>query len=258
MFGDLQIAIPSRSRANNQRTIYNLSENLWPNTAIIVPYQQYKEYRDAVPREILIIPFSKDVVGVEHQRQAVLDSRLVGKIIMMDDDLKFYIRLIDGSRFVPAYNDDTEYMVAEIVRQLDTYAMVGLTDKFMSQTKPRHFVECQRFNQVLGINRDLLPDPWPTFRLRHDEEHDFHLQLLTRGHKTAVLTEYTKMDKFNAPGGCSDWRSDKVMQETHARLMELWPGIVSITQKPEQPGKPKQPDRARYNWRLAKDMGGIR
>jgi hypothetical protein len=71
---------------------------------------------------------------------------------------------------------------------------------------------------------------------------------LTRGFKTVILTEWSKTDKSNAPGGCSDWRDDVYMREVHQKLVELWPGIVSITMNP---------NRARYNWMEAKKRGGI-
>jgi hypothetical protein len=137
-------------------------------------------------------------------------------------------------------------MVYEIVKYLDIYVMVGITDKFMSQTRPREHVECHRFNQLLCINRNLLPDPWPKFEVPIGEEHHFHMQLLTRGYKTAVLTEWSKSDKTDAPGGCSEWRNRQNEHDTFVKLVELWPGLVTINN-----------DRLRWNWREAKKRGGI-
>jgi hypothetical protein len=197
--------------------------------------------------DIAILPFS-GLPGVGRKRQFILTMKKTGKVIMMDDDLRFYKLTEDGMKFPPTSRADTEKMIADICEYLDGYSMVGLTDKFMSQTKPRLYVECQRFNQVLGFNRDLLPDPWPQFRLLNDEEHDVHLQLLTKGYRTAVSTEWSKSDIPNATGGCSDWRNDEVLKEAHDQLLEWWPTIVTI--------KPN-PNRARYNWKEAKRMGGL-
>lgn len=243
----IRIAIPSRSRATLQKTIHNLSSDIWPWIHIVVPGSQYAEYRANIPAEIDIF-MAGDQAGVREKRAFILNMTSTGKVIMMDDDLRFYRRSEDGKKFPPASRKDTIEMVEEIERTLDIYPMVGLTDKFMSQTKPRGFVECQRFNQVLGFNRDLFPHPWPKFRIQHDEEHDIHLQFLTRGHKTAVITEWSKGDYPNSKGGCSEWRTPEVLRATHQTLMELWPGIVSIT---------PDPPRARYNWRQAKSLGNI-
>jgi hypothetical protein len=167
---------------------------------------------------------------------------------MIDDDLTFYRRLPDdASKFVRMSPDDSEKMIFELIDFLDKYAMIGMVDKFMSQTRPRGHIECSRFNKVLGFNRDMFPDPWPRFRLPHDEEHDIHLQFLTRGFRTAVLTEYSKSDPVQAPGGCTDWRSPEVFAETYRLLLQYWPDVVSVR------GETK----VSYRWKKAMEIGGL-
>lgn len=248
MFHDLQITIPSRSRYTSQKTIYNLSESLWPSIILVVPHDQYITYRQNIPLDIVIQPFGGN--GIGNKREFMLRLKPTGKIIMMDDDLTFYAR-VSISKFVKLDKNSEEsvHMVTDIYNMLDKYVAVGLVDKFMSQARPRGSQECQRYNQVLGYNRDSFPNPWPSFRIAHDEEHDVHLQLLTRGFRTAISTEWSKSDKPNAQGGCSDWRSDVYLQEIHGKLLELWPDIVSIT---------ANPNRARYNWKRAKEIGGLK
>jgi TET-Associated Glycosyltransferase len=158
MFDNLQIMIPSRSRAYRQITIHNLPKSLWKITTIVVPQEQQSEYEKFVPEEIAILPFEE--IGIYDKRNFILNNRPNGKVIMLDDDLNFYKRTEDGSRFYPLSNEQTGELIGAIVDYLDRYPMVGLTDKFMSQTKPRGHVECQRFNQILGFNRDLLSTPW--------------------------------------------------------------------------------------------------
>jgi hypothetical protein len=244
MFNDLQIAIPSRSRPHVQKTIQSLSQNLWTNIALVVPFTQYEEYRAAVPIDINIVPFEGQGIGAK--REFILNMKKTGKIIMFDDDLTFYKRLEDGSKFARMGRMDTEKMVADIVEFLDKYVMVGMVDKFMSQVRPRGFVECTRCNKVLAFNRDMFPDPWPKFDIKHDEDHNFHLQLITRGYRTAVLTEYSKSDGVQSPGGCTDWRTPELFAEVHQELVRRWPGIVTINK-----------DRVRYNWKEAMRRGGI-
>ena len=171
----------------------------------------------------------------------------------MDDDLTFYQRDESGARFfrMPTYG--TEEMIKQIVDNLDHYVIVGLADKFMSQHLPRKYKECSRFNDLHGYNRDLFPQPWPEFRLKHGEEHDFQLQCLTRGYKTLVMTEYSKVNRTYAAGGCSDYRTKEFMMHELERLAELWPGLVSLTPDPEH----KQGYRFRYNWKEAARRGGI-
>jgi hypothetical protein len=62
--------------------------------------------------------------------------------------------------------------------------------------------------------------------LETGEDHDFHLQVISRGGRTAVLTEFSYDEKEAAPGGCSDWRSD-VLQNVE-ELRTLWPNYVRV------------------------------
>lgn len=244
----MEIFIPSRSRFNDLRTLHTLSGELWKYITIVVPHEQYDTYRRIVPLKIKILKFHG--FGIAAKRDFILNLSQNGKIIMFDDDLKFHKRTQDGTRFPGTLQPETEEMIKDIVATLELYPMVGLVDKFMSQTKPRGLIECHRFNQVLGINRDLLPKPWPQFRVPHDEEHDFHLQLLTRGCKTVALTEWSKSDRADAPGGCQDWRSPEILRQVHEKLVELWPSIVTVDTSKDKP-------KARYNWKEAKRLGGI-
>jgi hypothetical protein len=243
------IVIPSRSRAYNQKTIHNLSEELWEKITVVVPHTQYTEYKRTLPSDITTIPF-EEVDSAGEKRDFILNMKETGKIFLLDDDLTFYCRTLDGKKFPQATKAETKSMMYEISRYLDTYAMVGVTDKFMSQTKPREHMECQRCNQVLCINRDLLPKPWPKFEMAVGEEHHFHLQLLTQGYKTTVLTEWSKSDKTDAPGGCSEWRNAQNIGETFRKLEGLWPGIITINWS-------TSPARFRCNWQEAKRRGGI-
>jgi hypothetical protein len=247
-----EIAIPSRSRPRAQKTIYNLSDDLWNFVMVVVPQDQLEAYRAEIPAPIKVIPF--EGFGVAPKRDFILHMKPTGKILMFDDDLKFYKRSEEGSRFFPISPSDTIDMVETIVSYLNHYPMVGLVDKFMSQHTPRHHIECHRFNQTLCFNRDLLPDPKPRFRGLIAEEHDMMLQLLTRGCKTAVITEYSKTDKPYAKGGCSDWRTTEVMKQEIERMAQLWPGIVSYSDHPD----PEHPQgyKVRFDWKKAKKIGG--
>jgi hypothetical protein len=248
MGNSLQIYIPSSSRPVRQKTIENLHPELWSYITIVVPSAQVEIYRKLAPEMTKVIPY--DCLGIALKRQFILERNPTGKIIMMDDDLNFYKRNEEG-RFRPAMTIDTIKMVTDILDLLEHYPYVGLVDKYFSDTRPRGTVECTRFNQVLGFNRDLLPDPWPRFRVQIHEEHDVHFQLLTRGIKTCVSTEWSKVDTPNAVGGCSEWRDANALITAGNQMVEYWPAIVSI--------RDKAPIGAhlRLNWRGAKSIGGL-
>jgi hypothetical protein len=223
----------------------NLSRRLWHYVTLVVPPEQVELYQEAFP-DVHITPC--DAYGIGPTRQFILHMRNTGKVIMIDDDLAFYQRLSDSkfARIQPYEIEATERMIGAMFDLLDRYPMVGLVDKAWSHLTPREFKECTRFNDIHGYNRDLFPDPWPAFRVPHDEEHDVHLQFLTRGIKTAVSTEFSKMSKSDRPGGCSDWRNQQVLDEAHNLLKQYWGGIVD-------PG----PRHVKYKWKEAMRQGGI-
>jgi len=252
---DMQICIPSRSRPLNQKTIKGLSEELWPYITLVVPFDQYIQYRQVTPMDVKILPF--DGFGIAAKRQFMLRLKESGKILMLDDDLKFYRRIEDGSRFLPTKPEQTVEMINNICTLLGKYTMVGLADKFMSQSLPRGHIECHRFNQTLCFNRDRFPKPWPEFRGLIAEEHDIMLQLITRGHKTAIITEYSKVDRPYSKGGCSDWRTTEIMMSEIERMAQLWPGIVTYTEYPARKDGTRHPQgyKVRFDWKAAVRQG---
>jgi hypothetical protein len=152
-----------------------------------------------------------------------LDTAPESKFVIADDDLRFFLRLSTG-RLTQNFHPD------ELFRELEKisheYALTGIHPRFMINTAPTRLKEYSKIFHLMVINRDKLPEPKPRFRLETGEDHDFHLQVITLGGKTAVLTEFAHDDKENAPGGCSDWRSD-IFQDVEV-LRELWPEYVRI------------------------------
>jgi hypothetical protein len=248
---DFRIVIPSRSRHNRQKTIFNLSIDFWPLITIVVPEYQYTDYREHVPQDIEVVPCT--VEEIAPTREFILNMRANGKVIVMDDDLAFYKRTEDGRLFKFIAHDETKPMVEEIVKYLDTYTIVGIADKAFSNSLPRQHKEFTRFNDLHGYNRDTLPVPWPSFRWSHGEEHDFALQVVTRGRKICALTEYSKTNAVNARGGCSDWRTNEKMKAGVERLAREWPGLITLTPNEKQ----RQGYNVRFNWKEAKRMGGM-
>jgi hypothetical protein len=172
---------------------------------------------------------------------------------MADDDLTFYKRSQDGTKFARIARKDTEEMFQSFYDFLDRYVIVGIVDKAWSQAQPRGHVECTRFNDIHGYNRDMLPKPWPEFRGMHGEEHDVQLQCITRGYKTVAISEFSKTNQTYAKGGCSDWRTKELMMSEMERLSKVWPGIVNITADPKHP----QGYRTKFDWKAAMRKGGL-
>jgi hypothetical protein len=213
---------------------------------------QVEEYRKGLSPSLRVVGLTYNHIG--EKRQIILDNFGSGKIIMMDDNLTFYIRSKDGSKFMTmaSQSESTIDMVTTIYSLLDRYASVGLVDKFMSQTKPRDYQTNQRFIHMLSYNRTMLPKGFPKFEVCHYEDHHAHLQLLTQGYKTAVLTEWSKT-KSRAKGGCSDWRTTELMDEASNFMRRTWPDICIFNPERGADGA----HRLIFRWKLARQKGAL-
>lgn len=239
----MRIVIPSTGRCAVQPTLEAL-----PETAVA----ELHVHLDEIDRYARRWGHAASVVGLRYhgireKRQHVLDTGGDGKLVMMDDDLRFRARRADG-RFERATAADVEAMLAAIEKALDERAHVGIADEFMCQHNPVGAVEGRRYNQVLGYNFGLVEGARPKFRFEVNEEHDMHLQLLRLGHVPLVLTDWTKSSRYQAAGGCSTWRTAELERSEFHRFALEWSGVVSVV-----PNKNSISGLAtRVNWRRAR------
>ncbi len=183
--------------------------------------------------------------GIRDRRQWILDNAEEDKVIMMDDDLRFFFRA-EEKKFRQADPTEVACMVNAVVAMLDHYAHGGVTDRFMCNAQPRIFKENSRYYHILAYNKALFPDPAPRYTLYTSEEQEMNLKLLTAGKKNFVITEWTTDDVPYAPGGCSMWRTPDLETQEAKKLAEMFPGIVTNT------GGPKN----RIAWKKAAQQGG--
>jgi hypothetical protein len=182
--------------------------------------------------------------GIRAIRQFILEWA-EGKFVMLDDDLRFYSRKSDGS-FKKATPKSIRKMFEELDATLDIFAHAGITEKYMSQTRPRDRIYNARYYHILAYNKKLFPEPTPRFRCEVGEDHDMNLQLLLAGCDNCVLTEWANDDVSHAPGGCSLWRNHKIERQEAVHLGRLFPDIVKMKGKYI----------ARINWKKAAGIGG--
>jgi hypothetical protein len=173
--------------------------------------------------------------GITAKRQKILAcDDIDDRFVMMDDDLRFYQRDPDGKRFhIVEHAFQMRMLLRAIDENLMEAAHVGLSDKYMAQMKPRGLVRRGRYNQVLGYNRALFPDPMPRFRTITNQEHDMHLQLAAAGLAPVILTEWSKDATYYAKGGCSLWRTPEVEKQGFEQLRDNFPDLVTIVPHPK-------------------------
>ena len=221
----MKIYIISARRPQRQITAKQFKPNSKHTIFTVVPESDQHDYLQHQATENYIFHHKQ---GIRNTRQFVVDDYTHGnKFCQLDDDLTFYKRLEAGN-FVKATPDDVELMFDEIETKLDSYAHVGVVDKFMSHLQPRDFISNARYNQVLAYNTKLFPVPHPKFRVALGEEQDFNLQLLSQGRESCILTEWSKSTTNYAEGGCAQWRTAEIELAAHKEMVDLWPGIVTL------------------------------
>lgn len=233
----MRVAIPTRGRPGDQTAFDFLRYSgyevmLYANSIKDTPfYIEECDYRI----------FPHDHVG--QIRQHILQENH-GKVLMVDDDVRFHKRKDDGN-FRRATEVEAQDLLAYIDEGLDSYPIMGIAQRFMGQHNPRGSILDKRCLHVMAYNTELLPEPWPEFRLPNSEDTDFQLQVMTRGGTVCISTEYAVDDRGKyREGGCSAYRPFRdcpVEKDTATKMQEFWPGIVTVDKRGQ----------LRVNWRRA-------
>lgn len=217
------IFVPTLNRPMRQPVAEMLS-------AARIPYTLIRSPRDTVAESVYTdmgFPVvTVDTWGIRETRQAILEMP-AERIIMLDDDLRFFVRHREGARFRAANPTDVKAMIAELDYKLDRFAHGGVMPRYMGNRAPRDFTMNVKYYHVLAYNKALFPkDRTIAFRTAVGEDHDLNLQLLEAGCRNFVLTEWAQDDNEGASGGCSTWRTVELEYREADRLAELHPGLV--------------------------------
>lgn len=199
-------------------------------TAAGVPFTLVRSPKDTVAENVysdMGFPVQTvDTWGIRATRQAIMEMA-PSQFIMLDDDLRFFVRNEDGVHFHKADPDDVYKMITYIDFMLYEFAHGGVMPRFMGNRAPRGHDENVKYYHVLAYNKELFPtDRAIEFRTEVGEDHDVNLQLLEAGCRNFVLTEFAQDDKEGASGGCSTWRTLEKEYAEADRLAELHPGLV--------------------------------
>jgi len=223
----VKIFVPSAGRAGRVRTLDSLPARALQWVILIVPEREAADYAQS-HQGIDVVGCPEK--GIRATRQWIMD-RAEGRVVFMDDDLRFRHREPGGSHISV---DVAHGLLGDVGWAMDQGCFaVGLADEFMCQSRPPGLGH-GRFNDVLCYDLDAIDaalgrDGRPKFRCEVNEEHDVHLQLLAAGLRTGVLSDWTKGGGARyAAGGCSAWRTAAVEEAGHRELARLHPEFVRI------------------------------
>jgi len=225
----MNIYIPTRGRADQQVTLSYFPEELRQQVTLVVDYDEADQYTK-YDCKIMVCPES--VHDIATKRKYIHENSTTNKIVMLDDDLRFYIRKKHNDWHL-RYLEGEEYpaMFGLIDKWLDDYAHVGISAREGNNRVEHLSVENTRYMRVLAYNLDHF-DGVEVGRVKVMEDFDINLQLLKKGLPSKVSYYYAQgQGSSNAAGGCSEWRTLDVQSEGAERLKELHPDVVSVVEK---------------------------
>jgi hypothetical protein len=233
----LQLLIHTHGRKNDQLTVQCLGKELMDRTTIICPQKEYNTIRYlrddfnvvAQPNDEWKLPEKRDWT-LKHWHEMGYT-----KIMLLDDDLRFATRV-----------SDDDWHLREIKGQELLDEFLRLEEKLGPEYPHVGFGIRQGNNNIkdpgwriatkqvctLGYYVPIVVKEvrWDNLILRTD--FSATLQLLLKGYPNAIWDRTVADQKeFDAPGGCSRYRTLELLNEQAEVFASLYPGYVSLTKR---------------------------
>lgn len=246
------VVIPTLARAGMMRnpgTVTALLAAKQKFTLIVQPHE-HDAYERAVEdmrpyASILTLP--PKITTIAPTRQYILDmAPQNGKVLMLDDDLGFGTYRGDKT-FTKSTLPEIVEAIRGVFDLLDhyTHASIGsrqganyAVDDCVVHDKTSLLVhENARMQRALGYNVAKVRQAKCAFTKNGIEplsDFDMTLQLLRAGHGNAILYDWVQDEitgGFQAPGGCSTWRTPTKLRAAQQRLASLHAPYVVLIDK---------------------------
>lgn len=225
---DLTIYIPTYGRADSQITYDNLSPEIQKKVVLVVHPKEKKLY----DKKYNIVLCPKKTIAAK--RAWIIENCPTKYLIMIDDDLQFYIRRdLEGWRL--RYSDkgeDINIMFEAVYKSLkeDGYVHVGISDRSGNNHVKGLAAENTRMFGFLAYNRDVVLKNVEFNRVKFHEDFDINLQLLYKGYPNLVYYYFAKHDiaGFNSEGGVSTERTLENHNNSVRNFAEVNKGFCTV------------------------------
>jgi hypothetical protein len=220
------IYVPSKGRADNQKTVKLLQEHGITNFFVVVEANEYKEYAKYLPKENIVKLKGSDYGTSSVARNMCIEhSKKQGyeKHWQLDDD----ITSIYEHKLGKPVSKDVKTILAtleEIGEENEEVQVLGIATSasFLSQGKTEMTFATSLTSIYLLTNTDIR------FRLRMLVDMDYQLQVLRSGAKTLRCNNYAFV--FQTPlknkGGYYDiYSNEKVRKECLEEFLKLNPEV---------------------------------
>lgn len=233
----LHVFVVSRSRFDRLFTLESLG-SLASKVTLVVPARQVSSYQSLVDTyRCSVLGCPSD--GIALTRHFCGLQSTSSRFVMLDDDLKFYVR-VSPTDWHLKYPRDLDIniieMFLEISSRLKTYAHVSVSAREGNQRLAYPGVECTRPLRVLAYRKQNFLSV-KHGRVEIMEDFDVTLQLLRRGYKNFVISKWAQGQiETQMQGGCADYRTKDLHERNVQEFARIHTPFVKLRDKHNKSG----------------------
>ena len=250
---NIKIVIPTLNRVNKQISFRNLPDKYKQKVYFIVREHEEKQMKEKYlnptfevkAANVIVLP--KNIpTGLPATKIFILEYFKNDKIYMIDDDLTFSRKLPNTEKIPNKKGIITKWRTIKMVEhdfdelfnEMENYMKDGYVHGAIniSSTPPSGRYWPRNYNGKIGGNVFLdipnLPKDVEYYRYcKTAEDYETNLQLLKKGFKNIIFTDFTASEKTGAPGGCATYRTLDMHNKSQLELHERHPDVVKIREK---------------------------
>src|SRR5215469_7851406 len=222
----MMIAIPSKGRPNGVK-----SKRVLPSATVFVPESEVRDYERAGVTNVRGVPAA--IRGITRTRNWILDNVADRWIVFVDDDVKLqgYVHL---DQFASKHRRLTESeWIDEIVKLFDlTESLKFRIFGVATQSAPRSVYPWKPIllrSYVTASFMGIVNDGRTRFdeRFKVKEDYELNLRCIKEdGGVVAARFLFWQNTHWTDPGGCADYRTQKIELACIKLLKKLYPGMI--------------------------------
>ena len=240
----LKVFIPTLSRTKTlfRGTLKCLPLQQLSNSTLVVQKHEYDAYYKVVAAagyegviDIMTLPSKiKRIAETRYFIGQHCEGLGIEKFVMLDDDLRFYIRTNDPKywwRLRSASHDEVAELFDLVEEDLETWSHVSVSARENNAHKRDFYITNNRYMRFLGYRTSAYMSCYHK-RIEVMEDFDVALQLIRKGLPSKIYYNWAQgQQRMQAKGGCSLWRTLEIHNDAAERLAELHPGFVGVVTK---------------------------
>jgi len=275
----VKIFIPTRDRVRAQYTWANLTPELQRYTSLVAPAEEVEAHREAGRNVIARPPVRLAAVRQWLVDEAVNSGNGHEPIIMLDDDLAFFVRADPSRHNLRPALERSEIELDLVFQRLYCLVAGGAAEGQQPEIakpvvhaglSPRQgnnwsFPNTLEYNTRMNAVHCVLPDALHHYGIRYDDVdmmEDYHvtLSLFEKGEDNAAICDaaWDQVKGSGAPGGFSHYRTNDRQAAAAERLAALHPESVKVVKKTPKTGAggfAGERTDVRVQWKQARKRG---